>query len=135
MAKKLKDRLEEIGDEFRVRILEAALKGNPDNFDVLFELGNAYTTSGRYEEGLAIDRRLIRLRPDNPIVHYNLACSLSLLGEIDESLEELEASFKLGYREYNYVISDSDLQNLRKDGRFAELIERYLGGQAGGSSA
>ncbi len=126
MGKKIEEQLEEIGEDFQVRILEAALKGNPDSFDVLFELGNAYTQSSRYEEGLEIDRRLIRLRPDNPIVHYNLACSLSLLGEIDESLEELETCFMLGYREYNYVISDSDLENVRMDNRFAELIERYL---------
>lgn len=128
MDRGIKGKLNEIGEEFQVRILEAALKGNPDSFDVLFELGNAYTQTGRYRDGLEIDRRLIRLRPDNPIVHYNMACSLSLLGEIDESLKELETCFMLGYREYNYAISDRDLENVRRDGRFAELIERYLRG-------
>ena len=126
--KELGNRLEEIGDEFQLRILEAALKGDEDNFDVLFELGNAYTRVGRYEDGLRVDRKLTRLQPKNPIAHYNFSCSLSLLGRIDEALEELEKSFRLGYREYNHIVSDPDLDNVRRDRRFNELIERYLSG-------
>jgi tetratricopeptide (TPR) repeat protein len=126
--KGLGTQLEELGDEFQLRILEAALKNDEDNFDVLFELGNAYTRAGRYEEGLRVDQKLTRLQPANPIAHYNFSCSLSLLGRIDEALEELEKSFRLGYREYNHIVSDPDLDNLRKDRRFNELVERYLSG-------
>jgi len=126
LDKNLFKELDEIASDFQVKILEAALKGNDDNFDVLFELANAYTSAGRYGEGLKIDKKLAKIRPSHPIVRYNLACSLSLLGEMDESLEELEESFKLGYHDYNYVIRDPDLENLRKDGRFATLIEKYL---------
>jgi tetratricopeptide (TPR) repeat protein len=123
---KLKEELLRIGGDFEVRILEAALKSDNDNFDVLFALGNAYTQAGRYEEGLKIDMRLSELEPDNPVVHYNLACSLSLLSKIDEAIEELERSFELGYREYNHTVSDPDLENVKKDKRFGELIEKYL---------
>lgn len=126
MDKNIRSQLDKIGDDFEVGILEAALKSDSENFNVLFELGNAYTRTGRYEEGLEIDRKLSRLKPENPVVHYNLACSLSLLQMKDEAFEELEASFKLGYREYNFIISDPDLENLRSDGRFAELIKRYI---------
>jgi tetratricopeptide (TPR) repeat protein len=126
MDKDLQEQLDEIGDEFQVRVLEAALEKDLEDFNVLFELGNAYTRTGRYEDGLKIDRKLTRLKPESPTVHYNLACSLSLLGDIDEALAEIESSFKLGYRDYNYIISDPDLENVRRDGRFAELIERHL---------
>jgi tetratricopeptide (TPR) repeat protein len=122
----LKSELARIGEDFEVGILEAALKGNEDNFEILFALGNAYTRTGKYEEGLRIDMKLMELEPDNPVVHYNYACSLSLLGRIVESLGELEKSFKLGYREYNHTVSDPDLENVRKDERFGKLIERYL---------
>jgi tetratricopeptide (TPR) repeat protein len=126
MDKDLREQLGEIGDDFQVRILEAALKSDSENFNVLFELGNTYTNTGRYEEGLEIDRKLSRLRPENPVVHYNLACSLSLLQKTDEAFDELELSFKLGYREHNHIISDPDLENLRGDGRFVELLEKYI---------
>jgi tetratricopeptide (TPR) repeat protein len=126
--KELSSRLEELGDDFQLRILEAALKGDEENFDVLFELGNAYTRVGRYEDGLRVDRKLTQLQPTNPIAHYNFSCSLSLLGKVDEALEELEKSFRLGYREYNHIVSDPDLDNVRRDRRFSELIERYLSG-------
>jgi len=132
MYKDILRQLDKIGDDFQVRILEAGLKSDSENYNILFELGNAYTRTGRYEEGLDIDRKLTRIKPGNPVVHYNLACSLALLQRMDEAFEELEVSFKLGYREYNYIISDPDLENLRGDGRFAELVERYLrSGDAG----
>ncbi len=128
LKKDLASQLDELAVEFQLKILEAGLKGDEDNFDVLFELGNAYTRAGRYEDGLRVDQKLTNLQPANPIAHYNFSCSLSLLGRVDEALEELEASFRLGYREYNHIISDPDLDNVRKDRRFIELIERYLRG-------
>jgi tetratricopeptide (TPR) repeat protein len=124
----LEKRLDEVADEFQLRILEAALKGDEDNFDVLFELGNAYTRAGRYEDGLQVDQKLTSLQPANPIAHYNFSCSLSLLGRVDEALDELEQSFRLGYREFNHILSDPDLENLHGDRRFSDLIERYLRG-------
>lgn len=126
MADEFEKKLSDIGDDFQIRILEAALKGNPDDFNVLFALGNAYTQAGRYDEGLAVDRKLTQMKPDNAVVHYNLACSLSLLERVDEALDELGVSFELGYREYNHVLSDPDLERVRRSDRFSELIERYL---------
>ncbi len=126
MDKKLKKQLKALGDDFHIGILKAAASGNPGNFGILFELGNAYTHTGQYEDGLRIDRELIKLRPEDPVVRYNLACSLSLLGQLDEAFQEIEESFRLGYSEYNYALSDPDLENLRKDRRFAMLLERYM---------
>ena len=41
-------------------------------------LGGLYTKQGRIADGLKMDRKLVRLRPDNATAHYNLACSLAL---------------------------------------------------------
>jgi tetratricopeptide (TPR) repeat protein len=124
MERNLKEKFSEIADEFQIGILEAALKGDEDNFNVLFELGNTYTRVGRYEDGLRIDLKLTRLRPEDPVVHYNLACSLSLLSRIDESFEALKTSFDLGYHDYSHLLSDPDLENVRRDDRFTRLVER-----------
>lgn len=125
--KNLEKRLQEISDDFQVRIFESALEGSSDDFHILSELGNVYTRAGRYEDGLRIDRKLTEMSPENPVVHYNLSCSLSLLGQIDEALRELETSFKLGYLEFDHVLGDPDLENLREDNRFPKLLERYMG--------
>ena len=38
----------------------------------------------RFEDGLSVDRRLARLCPSDPLVHYNLACSFSLTEEFQK---------------------------------------------------
>lgn len=127
MDEKIEKQLEQIGDDFQVRFLESALTSNPGDFNILSELANIYTHVGRYEDGLRIDRKLTEMRPENPLAHYNLSCSLSLLDRIDEALHELEASFKLGYLEFDHVLGDPDLENLREDTRFGRLLQRYMG--------
>ena len=82
------------------------------------------TRLGRYDEGLQVDQRLVRLEPEEPIVHYNLACSLSLLGRIDDGIEELTRAVDLGYEDVEHMLKDRDLRALRNDPRFEVLAKR-----------
>lgn len=111
--------------DFEINFYENLVKDNPDFIDALTALGHAYTKKGRYRDGLKIDRRLCALKPDDPIVHYNLACSYSLLKMADLSIQALEKAIRLGYREFGYMQQDSDLDFIRKDIRYQELILRY----------
>ncbi len=73
--------------DFEIEFYEAVLQRAPNSVDVLMALSNNYTRRGFFEQGLGIDRRLCKLRANDPIVHYNLACSYSLLGRNGEALE------------------------------------------------
>ncbi|MCM8819188.1 MAG: hypothetical protein NC925_00110 [Candidatus Omnitrophica bacterium] len=103
---------------------ENLIKERPDFIQALISLGNAYTQRGFYQEGLEIDKKLVKLKPDDPIVHYNLACSLSLVGEIEESLKELKKAILLGYDEFDYILIDKDLENLRKSPLFKDFFSK-----------
>jgi Flp pilus assembly protein TadD len=75
---------------FEVKFFEELVSRDPCNEEALMILGNTYTRRGDYEKGLNVDRRLVRLRPGDPTVYYNLACSYCLLRHIDESLAARE---------------------------------------------
>jgi len=111
--------------EWEVKFFEGIVASAPNYAEALSSLGNLYTRCGHYDKGLDIDRRLVRLRPEDPIVHYNLACSLSLLVELSEALAELEKAIALGYNDYAYMLGDEDLRNVRQDPRFFELMARF----------
>jgi len=111
--------------DFEISFYENLLKGKPDFVDALIALGDAYTKRGRCKEGLKIDQRLARLKPDDPVVHYNLACSYSLLKMSDLCLEALEKAIHLGYSEFSFMQKDPDLEFIRKDPRYRELLSRY----------
>lgn len=116
-------RLERMGLEFLVDFHEIALRHRPDDLELLSELGQNYTRLGRYEEGLAVDRRLARLVPDNATVHYNLGCSLALSGHPAEALDALAQAVELGYADADFMLQDEDLAKLREEPRFTALVE------------
>ena len=118
----LRRRAERLGDEFLAEVLGHALTRRPDDVHVLSDLGHVLTRLGRLEEGLGIDRRLGELLPEDPTVHYNLACSLALLERADEALDALERSVDLGYRDVQHLLQDEDLASLRELPRFQALV-------------
>ncbi len=110
--------------DFQISFYEDLLKKNPDYVDALMALGEIYTKKGLYEKGLKVDRRLIELKPGNPIIHYNLACSLSLCGDIAGALRSLKHAIDLGYDDLVFLNNDPDLSNVRSDERFSDLVTK-----------
>jgi tetratricopeptide (TPR) repeat protein len=107
--------------EFYSRILERF----PDYVDVLRVQGNNLTLKGRYAEGLQIDKRLVQLRPADPLAHYNLACSYALLKRPEQAIKTLRRAVELGYRDFRYLREDRDLDSIRHDPRFRQLLREY----------
>ena len=110
--------------DLEIRFYENLVKENPDFIQALSCLGDAYTNKGFYEEGLKVDRRLVKLRPDDSAVHYNLACSLSLLGREEEALPALKRAVLLGYDDFAYLLNDADLENVRRHPHFASFLAK-----------
>ncbi len=113
-----------LGLVFLSEYYETALRHRPGNLEALAELAHVYTRLGRVQEGLAVDRKLAELEPENPTVHYNLACSLALSGAKSAALDALERAAKLGYTDGEFLQGDEDLEALRSEPRFQELVAR-----------
>lgn len=87
-------------------------------------LGDDYTRRGRFEDGLKIDQQLALLRPDDPLVFYNLACSYSLTNSCDDALEALDRSLTLGYSDIKWLMRDPDLRNVRLHSGYKRIRAR-----------
>ena len=111
--------------DFELDFYSGILARHPDYVDVLRLMGNLLTLKGRYAEGLEVDRRLVRLRPEDALAHYNLACSYALLKKPEKSLEILRRAVELGYRDFRYMREDHDLDAIRHDPRFRQLLREY----------
>jgi tetratricopeptide (TPR) repeat protein len=111
--------------EFELEFFGKILERYPDYVDVLRVTGNLLTLKGRYADGLQIDRRLVHLRPSDPLAHYNLACSYALLKKRDLSLKMLRRAVELGYRDFRYMRQDRDLESVRQDPRFRQLLREF----------
>jgi tetratricopeptide (TPR) repeat protein len=100
--------------DLEIEFMEGIVRREPDYVEALQILGDAYTRRGLFADGLKVDERLAALRCDDPIVHYNLACSYSLMKHYDEAICALERALNLGYRDFKWLNQDPDLKNLRK---------------------
>jgi tetratricopeptide (TPR) repeat protein len=107
--------------DLEISFLEGIVRRDPGYVEALQILGDNYTRRGRYSEGLRIDERLSRLRPDDSLVHYNLACSYSLTDQFDLAAEALETAINLGYRDFKWMAHDPDLKKLRDQAEYKRI--------------
>jgi tetratricopeptide (TPR) repeat protein len=109
---------------FEIEFYKAIVDEAPDYADALMLLGEAYTRKGLYSEGLRIDKKLTNLKPNDPTVYYNQACSYSLLHMKKEALHSLKKSIDLGYTDLEHLAGDPDLTYLHDDKTFQKLLRR-----------
>jgi hypothetical protein len=69
-----------------------------------------------------MDRKLVRLQPRNATAHYNLACSLALSKRNADALRSLKHAIGLGYRDFEWMSHDPDLQGLKRSPAFSAIV-------------
>jgi tetratricopeptide (TPR) repeat protein len=111
--------------DFEIEFLGRVLERDPFFVEAIRVQANNLAAKGEYTRALQLDRRLVRLIPENSIAWYNLACSYAVLGMIDPAFSTLQRSLELGYRYLDRVRRDPDLKVLRRDPRFVRLLRRY----------
>ncbi|MCD4779864.1 MAG: hypothetical protein K8S27_04860 [Candidatus Omnitrophica bacterium] len=109
---------------FEISFCKGILKRNPNFMRALILLGDLYTRSGQYPEGLVIDLKLQELSPDDPYILYNLSCSYSLLKQCDKAFLAIQQAIACGYQDFEFLEKDKDLMYLRNDVRFQEYYEK-----------
>ena len=111
--------------DFEIEFLGRLLERDPYFVDALRAQANNLAARGHYARALQLDRRLVRLIPEDAIAWYNLACSYTVLGMIDPGFFALARALELGYRYTRPLFRDPDLKSLRRDPRFERLLCRF----------
>ncbi|MCS6243181.1 MAG: hypothetical protein H2172_04880 [Opitutus sp.] len=109
---------------FDITFYESVLRREPAYTDVIELLGGLYTKTGRIADGLKMDRKLVKLQPENSTAHYNLACSLALSKRKADALRALQEAINRGYTDYDWMSQDSDLQSLQTSAGFKAILAK-----------
>ena len=107
---------------FEISFFESVHRRCPDYVEVVELLGGLYTKAGHISAGLRMDRKLVRLQPENPTAHYNLACSLALSQKRAEAIRVLRHAITLGYDDRDWMEQDPDLTSIKNDPEFDALL-------------
>jgi tetratricopeptide (TPR) repeat protein len=130
MSGRRRPRPESVQDplDFEIEFFDRLLARLPDHADALRAQARNLTAKGRLADGLEVDRRLVRTRPNDPSAHYRLACRYALLQKPDLALRTLRRAVELGFRDFGSLRKDRDLDSIRKDPRFRSLLRDLANG-------
>lgn len=104
-------------------------KGNPQmQAQIYGELAHIYARLEMQREAIDSYKKAIELDSEHAYMHYyNMACAFSVMNRIDEGLDALKKAIEHGYEDYDWMMLDGDLNNLRKDPRFKKIVEKLRG--------
>jgi tetratricopeptide (TPR) repeat protein len=105
-----------------VRIAEEHLRLRPDDARALYMGANGLVALGETARGLEWADRALALDPDDAMLLYNIACIKAMAGAREEALDCLERALRAGMRNRGWLEHDSNLDSIRSDPRFAELM-------------
>jgi predicted Zn-dependent protease len=112
--------------DFELSFFENLEKRMPSDVRVVSILAHLYTKTGRIDQGLKKDRKLVRLQPEDPITHYNLACSLVLKGRKADAVRALRTAITLGYQDFHWMQHDPDLAELQSYSGYQALLSEVF---------
>jgi len=94
---------------------------NPVGWELWYSLRRLYE-AGEYAEVVERGREAIEADPSYGLLYYNVACCESLTGQTTEALEHLGKAIELSELFRDYAKNDSDLDPIRDDPAFQELV-------------
>jgi tetratricopeptide (TPR) repeat protein len=101
--------------------LEVAAKLRPQDVDVAIALGWCYKRTHRLAQAIDALERAERHNPDDALLHYNLACYWSLVGNASKALDELAVALELKPELRSLIPEESDFDLIRGTPEFERL--------------
>jgi adenylate cyclase len=119
--------LQDQARESRRRGIAAAeehLRFNPDDARAVYMAANGLVALGERARGREWANRALEMKPDEPMVLFNVACIYSMLGMAEEAVECLERAVNNGLTQKGWFDHDDNLDPLRNHPRFQALLRR-----------
>lgn len=107
-----------------IQTFEAHLREVPEDARARSLLASYYAEVDRTEDAKREATMSMMLRPNEPLILYNAACTFCKLNQKAEALDALSKAWRAGYRETDWVWRDPDLAILHDEPEFERLFPR-----------
>ena len=91
-------------DQHAIASLTETVRLDPANAPALLYLGNLETSAGNYEKAVGHFENALKIQPESPDAHFNLAWTYSRLGRTAQARKSYDAAIRSG------GLPDSDLE-------------------------
>jgi tetratricopeptide (TPR) repeat protein len=97
---------------------------NPEEMGKLFQRSLDLHAKKKFKESIQILKRILTEHPNHSTALYNIACALSLTDKKKEgALKYLKKSVETGFINFVHMEKDSDLDSLRQEKGYLELLK------------
>jgi TolB-like protein/Flp pilus assembly protein TadD len=96
---------------------------NPDDARARMIYACNLAEAGRKDEAVVQLTTAVELDPDDSVMMFNAACTFAQLGENSKSIAMLRGSIDAGNSNFDWVKRDSDLDPIRNDPEYIELMK------------
>ena len=105
----------------RVQALEAHINEVPDDARARMQLAITFASLEREDDAMREARLAMLLRPNEPTVLYNAACTFCMLQRKPEALDAIRKAWDAGFKDAVWARRDPDLAILHDDPEFQRL--------------
>ena len=111
-------------------LLLEALGADPAYAEGYNMMGVTYYARDRYDDALDWYKKALTVNPDFGDAYYNIACIYSIEGKKPLALKYLRVALLNGYAEREAMEKDADLDPIRGEGEYQDLMKILAGGPA-----
>ncbi len=106
-----------------IKVYEKYLSQHPDDARGHMYLATDLAQLGRKEEAKIEAERALELSPGDPLMLYNAGCFYAQMGEKKLAIDSIKNAIAVGYAEFEWLKRDTDLESIRNEPEFLELIK------------
>jgi serine/threonine protein kinase/Flp pilus assembly protein TadD len=99
------------------------LNQHPDDARAHIFYANELALAGESEKAKVEGKKAFELSPTDSVMLYNVACLYSHLNEMQLAVESLAKALSAGYSNYEWIKRDSDLESIRNEPGYIELMK------------
>lgn len=109
--------------EDAAELLGTLLEVIPENETAVFYYGFSLHMSGDIDAALPYHARAAETSRYAGLGNYNMACAYAIKGDKEKALDHLETAIESGFRDFDHMKDDPDMDNIRYEDRYKELLE------------
>ena len=99
------EQLRQVADA-QAQPLLAQLKGDPNNAELLYKIGNLYYDAQQYPEAVKYYERALRIDPKATDVRTDMATAYHFMGESDRAIKEYDEVLKIDGKHANALFNE-----------------------------
>ena len=106
---------------------QKALSIVPNYIQAMYGLALIYSNQQDYKRALDSLQNIRQLRPDNPLIYYNIACIYAKQNMTKECIGFLNQAIDKGFKDWDQIKKDPDLSNIRNTPYVTGLMTKHSG--------